>query len=262
MTDEDLIESAQRAKSGFQRRVETALPHGAVVVALLVLGLVVGSLGGFAVGHSNQRTLTGLGYVFIGPFPLAEPSLELTPFEQAYGRSQLPSLTRADLVALGENVTRDYGVFSARSAIPIMCGTSVGQPGTPTYLDLRYPSTVFDVDGGEIRQLIWPQPDRASASGTLHTLVFQAQQCPEVPNFQTSVVTDGVRTGIGDEYATFAQQPTVAGDPGTLFASVVLVRLGADLIEIAFTSDGIAVDQAEDRCLRVAAAAVERASTG
>lgn len=259
---EDLIESASRPKSAWWQRLGPMLPHPAAAAAILVVGLLAGLVGGFVVGQGNPITLTSLGYAFVGPYPPGERPLELKPFEQSYGRPPLPTLSQEDVAALGEDVTREYGVISARSAIPVMCGASLGQPGTPTYLDLRYPSTVFGVDGGEISELVWPQPDAPSASATLRSLVFQAQQCPEVPNFQTSVVTGGVQSGIGDEYATFSQQPTVAGDPGALFASVVLVRLGADFIEIAFSSDGLAVPDADARCLRVAEAAVDRASGG
>lgn len=155
---------------------------------------------------------------------------------------------------------REISVLSAQSVIPVLCDTSIGQPGTPTYRDLRYPATVFRVDGGQITQLLWPRADVASASGTLHTLVLQAQQCPAVPNSEATISTGGVQSGIGDEYAVFYRQPTRSGTD-LLYATVVLVRVGADLIEVSFTSD-IDIPDAEARCLRAAAAAAQKATGG
>lgn len=259
MTSEDLIESAPPPKSGLRRRVEAAGRHPAGAAAILVLGLIVGWIGGYAVGQGNPRTLAGLGYLFIGSYPPAEQPLDLEPFEQTYGRPLPPTLTQEDLSAIGETVTRQFSVLSARSMIPVMCGTSLGQPGAPNYLDLQYPATVFRVNAAEISQLIWPRPDETAASGTLHTLVTQAQRCPDEPLSRTTVTTSGVLTGIGDEYAIFFRQPTAAGEPDAFSATVTLVRIGADLIEVALISDVVDPLDARLRCLQIAAAAAQKA---
>lgn len=218
-------------------------------------------MAGYVVGQSNPQVLGGiygssLGFEQIGNRPIADRR-----FDPNYGRGPIPSLTSEDLAALGENVTREFSVLSGQSAIPVLCGTGLGQPGTANDLDASYPSTVFRVDGGKISQLIWPRADNVSASGTLQTLASQAQLCPAVPNSEATITTSGVQTGLGDEYAVFDRSPTVSG-PTVFFSTVVLVRVGADLIEVSFTSDVIEIPDAEGRCLRAAAAAVQRATGG
>lgn len=255
---EDLIESASRPKSAWWQRLGPMLPHPAAAAAILVVGLLAGLVGGFVVGQGNPVTLTSLGYAFVGPYPPGGP-LDLEPFEQTYGRPLPPTLTQEDLSAIGETVTRQFSVLSARSMIPVMCGTSLGQPGAPNYLDLQYPATVFRVNVAEISQLIWPRPDETAASGTLHTLVTQAQRCPDEPLSRTTVTTSGVLTGIGDEYAIFFRQPTAAGEPDAFSATVTLVRIGADLIEVALISDVVDPLDARPRCLQIAAAAAQKA---
>ncbi|MDQ4038420.1 MAG: hypothetical protein M3313_08745 [Actinomycetota bacterium] len=260
--DEDLIESVQRPRSAWQRRVDRLLRRPAMPAALLVVGLIAGSGSGYLVGQSNPRMLAGLGYFFLP----AEGGEGLDPFEVPssdpdYGRAPLPILTADDLAAIGEDVVGELTIVSARSTIPVLCDTSIGQPGGPTFMDVRYPSTVFRVGDGQFTELIWPHADPLAAARTLHTLVFQAQLCPDVHNSETAVRTTGVLNGIGDEYVLFFREPTTSG-PDTFFATVALVRLGADLIEVSFVPEIIDIPDAEARCRRVAEAAVERASGG
>lgn len=260
LNDEDLIESASRPKSAWRRRFEPALGHPGWAATILVAGLLAGSVGGFVVGHGNPRTLAGLGY----PAFAFESGLDptgLPPTDPNYGREPLSILTAQDLSAIGEMVIRELTIVSAQSAIPVLCETSIGQPGGPSLLDVRYPSTVFRVDDGQFTEMIWPHVDPVAASRTLHTLVFQAQLCPNVPNSQATVRASGVLNGVGDEYVLFFREPTVSG-PNTFFATVALVRAGADLIEISFISDIIDIPDGEARCLRVAEAAVQIASGG
>lgn len=261
MTVEDLIESAPRPKSAWRQQKERFLQRSAAVAVLVAFSLIAGSITGYVVGQSNPPTMTGIyGYpVDVGP--AAEGGLIDGPFSDPYGRDPPPGLTLEDLAALGEDVNRQFSVLSGQSTIPIMCGTGLGQPGTGDALDPSHPSTVFRVEGGKISQIVWPQSDAATASGTLHTLTFQAQLCPGVPNSAATILTGGVLTGIGDEYAVFYRKPTVSG-PTVFFATVALVRVGADLIEVSFTSDIIELPDAQARCLRAAAAAVEKATGG
>lgn len=262
MTAEDLIESAPRPKSARRRRAERFLQRPVAVTALVASSLIAGSIAGYVVGHSNPQVLSGIyGYSLGWETFTADSPLGGAPYDQTYGRAPIPSLTLEDLAALGENVTREFSVLSGQSAIPVLCGTGLGQPGTSSDLDASFPSTVFRVDGGKITQLIWPQADDATASGNLQTLAFQAQQCPAVPNSDATIVTGGVQSGIGDEYAVFYRKPTVSG-PTVFFATVALVRVGADLIEVSFTSDIIDLPDAEARCLRAATAAVQKAAGG
>ncbi len=266
MTEEDLIESPPRAPSILQHAAELVLRHPSAAAMLLVLALTIASTGGFLLGQGNPRVLTGLGHLSTGTgfgdqgFTAFSPGALAVPFEQTYGRTPPPSLTAEDLTALGENVTREFSVLSGRSVIPVLCDTSLGQPGAPNYLDVRYPATVFGVEAGQITQLFWPRADAAAASGTLQALVSQAQTCPDVANAQASVVTAGLLTGIGDEYAVFSRRPTIVGSPDAVFATVALVRVGADIFEISFVSDSAAVPDAHVRCLAVARAAVQKAA--
>lgn len=250
MTDEDLIESAPQPQSVLRRRAEGTLRHPIAGAALLVLGLIAGSIGGYVVGHNNVRPLAAVGFF-----------VDSEPFEQTYGRQPLPTLTSKDLSAIGEEIDRELSIQNAQSAIPVLCGTGSGQPGTSDYLGLSYPATVFGVDGGQLIELVWPQVDEAAASGVLRTLVSQAQGCPDIPDLRATIATGGLLLGIGDEYAVFTRRPTAA-DQATFTTTAALVRVGADLIEISFTADGTALVEPESRCLQVATAAVRIATGG
>jgi hypothetical protein len=260
--EDDLIESAPlRPPSALRRWAQRILGRPAVGAALLVIGLIAGSLSGYILGQQNPPELGGIYAYFRGfeQFPVS-PLTEAS-VDPAYGRTPIPTLTAEDLAALGENVTRQFSVLSGRSAIPVLCATSVGQPGSTSEPGTGYPSTVFQVRGAEITQLIWSHPDAAAASGALRTLISQAVACPDVPNLEMRVTTSGQRYGIGDEYAFFYRRPLVADSPEATYAVVVLVRVGADLIEIALANeDAIGVD--EGRCYRVAEVAARRAAGG
>jgi len=258
---EDLIESAPRPRSARRGRVEAAVRHPAGAAGILVLGLLAGSIAGFVVGHTNPQTLAGMGY-FIGSFPPEPQPLDIKPFEQTYGRTPLPRLNTENLTTLGEVVTGEFSLLSARSAIPVMCGTSIGQPGSPNVLDVSYPSTVFRVEGGQLSQLVWPLANATVASAALQVLTLQAQQCPDEPLLQTTMTTSGVLDGIGDQYAIFSRRPINAGDEDGLFATAVMVRVGADLVEISLASYGSPAPDAQYRVVQIATVAAEVASGG
>lgn len=258
MPDEDLIESAPRPQSGFRRRAGAALHQRWGVAAMLIVGLVAGSVGGYLVG-SNRPQLAGLGSPYFGFLPGTGFDYTELQFDENYGRPSLQTLSSQDLAALGERVTAEVHILSAQSAIPVLCGTSLGQPGI---VEADYPSTVFTVSDGRITELVWPHPDAEAASRTLHTLVFQAQLCPELPDHQAMVRSRGVLTGLGDEYVVFDREPMNLDAQGGLHATTVLVRVGADLIEITVAAEDQAVPEAETRCLLTAAVAVQVASGG
>lgn len=259
VTDEDLIESARAPRTALRRAADHILQRPAAVAMLVAGALIVGSTAGFLVGQGNPQVLSGIS--ISGPAALGVEqtlgSLGIAPFGPPGSGASLPVLSPEDLTALGEVVSRQFQIQSGQSSIPALCETTVGQPGYSR--DNRYPSTIFRVDGGKITQLIWPRANETAASGTLQTLVSQAKLCPGVPYSNATIVTAGVQTGIGDEYAVFHYRPTISG-PSVFFATVVLVRVGADLIEVSFTSDIVERADAEARCLRAAAAAVETAA--
>jgi len=261
VTDEDLIESPPRPPSAWQGRAQRLLRRPAAGAALLVIGLIAGSVSGYVVGHNDSVILGGI-YQYSRGFTVVTASPPPEPFiDETYGRTPLPSLTAEELAGLGENVSRQFSVLAARSAIPILCAQIAG-PADATYpndQNVQYPSTVFEVDGGTIAQLVRPHFDAAAASGALQTLVSRAGQCPAVPNARATIVSGGVQYGIGDEYAIFSRTPT---GPDEFFATVVLVRVGPDLIEMSLTSDVVAAPDAEARCIRAARAAVQKALGG
>ena len=261
MNDEDLIESPPRPPSAWQGRAQRLLRRPAAGAALLVIGLIAGSVSGYVVGHNDPVILGGI-YQYSQGFTLVTASPPPEPFiDETYGRTPLPSLTADELAALGENVSRQFSVLAARSAIPVLCAQIAG-PADATYpndQNVRYPSTVFEVDGGTITQLVRAYFDAAAASGALQTLVSRAGQCPAVPNARATIVSGGVQSGIGDEYAIFSRTPT---GPDEFFATVVLVRVGPELIEMSLTSDVVAAPDAEARCIRAARAAAQKALGG
>jgi len=261
VTDEDLIESPPRPPSAWQGRAQRLLRRPAAGAALLVIGLIAGSVSGYVVGQNDPVILGGI-YQYSQGFTVFTASPPPEPFiDETYGRTPLPSLTAEELAALGENVSRQFSVLAARSAIPVLCAQIAG-PADATYpndQNVRYPSTVFEVDGGTIAQLVRPHFDAAAASGALQTLVSRAGQCPAVPNARATIVSGGVQSGIGDEYAIFSRTPT---GPDEFFATVVLVRVGPELIEMSLTSDVVAAPDAEARCIRAARAAVQKALGG
>lgn len=257
---EDLIESAPRSHSAFRRRFDSALHHRWAVVSVLIVGLIVGSLGGYLAGRAHPRTLAGLGYIFSY---VDQGDVSIAFGEQLdpnYGRPPPPTLTSQDLAALDEVVRAEVVIVSAQSAIPVLCDTAIGQPGTSNGFGGSFPSTIFNVEGGRISELVWPLADAAAASRMLHTLVFQAQLCPDLPDSNASIRSSGVVNGIGDEYVVFYGQPTLGNSPGAVYRTTALVRVGSDLIEVSFTSDLVAAPDAETRCLQAAAVAAQVAA--
>lgn len=257
---EDLIESAPRPHSAFRRRFDSALHQRWGVVTVLIVGVLAGSLGGYLAGRAHPRTLAGLGYVF---FTVDQGEVSIAFGEQLdpnYGRPPPPTLTTQDLAALDEVVRAEVVILSAQSVVPVLCDTAIGQPGSNRGGGSAYPSTIFNVEGGRISELVWPLANAAAASRTLHTLVFQAQLCPDLPASNASIRSSGVVNGIGDEYVVFYGQPTLGNSPGAVYRTTALVRVGADLIEVSFTSDLVAAPDAENRCLQAAAVAAQLAA--
>lgn len=216
-------------------------------------------------GHSNPRTLSGIYGYSLGFGPIADSPLAGGPFDQTYGRTQVPLLTPEDLAALGENVTRQFDVLTGRSAIPPLCGTSIGQPGTSNN-GLSYPSRNFLVPDGSITELVWSHASDAQAAGALITLVAQAQRCPDASSElvgSTTVTTSGLVSGIGTQYAvfTFTPLPVPADMPVAGFVTVILVQVGADLIEVSFSST-VEVPTALRRVERVAQSVLTAIANG
>ncbi len=265
MIDEDLIESPPRPASAWQRRVAPLLRRPAAGAALLVIGLIAGSVSGYVVGQSNRYTTSGIYGYSLGVESQAEGRLPGSPFDQGLDDEPKPLLTPEDLTALGEQVTRQFDVLSGRSAIPSLCGTSIGQPGTSA-TKWSFPSRTFLLPDGSITELVWSHPSDAQAAGALITLAAQAQRCPDVTSWlvgSTTVATSGLATGIGTQHAvfTFTPLPVANGEPVAGFVTVILVQLGADLVEVSFSST-VEVPTALRRVERVAQSALTMIANG
>ncbi len=265
MTDEDLIESMPRPPSAWQRRAQRLLRRPAAGAMLLVLGLIAGSISGYIVGQSNPRTMSGIYGYSLDVEAQAEGRLPGSPFDQSLGGEPVPLLTPEDLTALGEQVTRQFDVLSGRSAIPSLCGTSIGQPGTST-TGLSVPSRTFLLPDGSITELVWSHASDAQAAGALITLATQAQRCPDASSAlvgSTTVATSGLATGIGTQHAvfTFTPLPVSDGEPVAGFVTVILVQLGADLVEVSFSST-VDVPTALRRVERIAQSALTMIANG
>ena len=181
------------------------------------------------------------------------------------GRAPVPLLTPDDLAALGEQVTRQFDVLSGRSAIPPLCGTSIGQPGT-SIGGPSFPSRTFLLPDGSISELVWSHPSDSQAAGALITLAAQAQRCPDASGElvgSMTVATSGLASGIGTQHAvfTFTPLPVAADEPVAGFVTVLLVQLGADLIEVSFSST-VDVPTALRRIERLAQSALTLIANG
>lgn len=262
---EDLIESVQGPQSAWRRRIDRLLHRPVVAAAFLAVGLVAGSISGYVVGQSNPRTMGWIYGYSVGVESTAEGDFAGSPLDRSYGGEPVPLLTPEDLAALGEQVTRQFDVFSGRSAIPPLCGTSIGQPGTSN-TGLSFPSRTFLLPDGSITELVWSHASDSLAAGALITLAAQAQRCPDASSDlvgSTTVTTSGLAPGIGTQHAvfTFTPLPVPAGEPVAGFVTVILVQLGADLVEVSFSST-VDVTTALRRVERIAQSALTTIANG
>jgi len=118
----------------------------------------------------------------------------------------------------------------------------------------------FLLAGASLTERIGPDLD-VLAPSTLRGTVELARSCSATGG--VTVRTDGIQTGIGDEYAVFSVDRV---DPATGVARmsiVVLIRVGGRLIELTLSSAGSAeVPDGLARALAIAEAAVARIVVG
>ena len=275
---EDMIESKPKSGHGTEMRRRLALLVPAsmgrrlvagIAAATLVLGLVAGFLVGNISGAEPTERMEPTqaqaqegappdgGYIPIIPDGAREEAVVV-----AFGAGFLNPL---DLEDIGEAVlSSSYGLVEP-SGLDGLCGVVSGPESAPFPQGPRgeymvFGSVSFVLAGASLTERIGPDLD-VLAPSTLRGTVELAQSCSATGG--VTVRTDGIQTGIGDEYAVFSVDRV---DPATGVARtsiVVLIRVGGRLIELTLSSAGSAeVPDGLARALVIAEAAVARIVVG
>lgn len=270
---EDLIESdvPSARTTEIRRRLELLVPAtvgrkflGGIAVAALATGLVAGFLVGNVFGTERAdppQTQTGPppdgGYIPIVPYNrLEEMDQGIIVFSADAG-----FLTLQDLTGLGEAaLPGGYGLADI-SGLDGLCAIAssperVPLPRGPSPEHSVFASASFRLAGATLTEQIGPDLNVLAAS-TLRGTVELAQNCPSSDDLTVS--TEGIQSGIGDEYAVFTvRRPDPAS--GEIETSiVVLVRVGGQLIELSLTPEGgNEVPDGLTRAMAIAKAAVAR----
>jgi hypothetical protein len=275
---EDMIESKPKSGHGTEMRRRLALLVPAsmgrrlvagIAAATLVLGLVAGFLVGNISGAEPTERMEPTqaqaqegappdgGYIPIIPDGAREEAVVV-----AFGAGFLNPL---DLEDIGEAVlSSSYGLVEP-SGLDGLCGVVSGPesapfPQGPSGEYTVFGSVSFLLAGASLTERIGPDLD-VLAPSTLRGTVELAQSCSATGG--VTVRTDGIQTGIGDEYAVFSVDRV---DPATGVARmsiVVLIRVGGRLIELTLSSAGSAeVPDGLARALRIAELAVTRMLNG
>jgi len=275
---EDMIESKPKSGHGTEMRRRLALLVPAsmgrrlvagIAAATLVLGLVAGFLVGNISGAEPTERMEPTqaqaqegappdgGYIPIVPdgSPLEEDGVVVLSLSGAL-------LTQQDLAGVGETTALggSYGsVVSAES--DQLCGLSSSAEPVPFPPETGVDYTVFDsvsfvLAGASLTERIGPDLDVLSAS-TLRARIELARNCPNGTGLTVS--TEGVQTGIGDEYAVFTMERTDPASSSIQKSILVLVRVGGQLIELTLSAAGdTGLPDGLNRVLRIAEVAVAR----
>jgi len=279
-TDDDVIESESPSArtTELRRRFDLLVPAtvgrktlSGIGAAALVLGLAAGFLVGNNVGTEptalTEPTESGQaqegpppdgGYIPIIPDRAVEEAVVVVAFGAGF-------LNPLDLEDIGEAVlSSSYGLVEP-SGLDGLCGVVSGPesapfPQGPSGEYTVFGSVSFVLAGASLTERIGPDLD-VLAPSTLRGTVELAQSCSATGG--VTVRTDGIQTGIGDEYAVFSVDRV---DPATGVARtsiVVLIRVGGRLIELTLSSAGSAeVPDGLARALAIAEAAVARIVVG
>jgi hypothetical protein len=269
--DEDLIESetpSTRANE-FRRRLEVLVPAtvgrkvlGGIAVGALALGLVAG----FLLGNLRQPEPAEIT-ADVQPAPALDGGYgpiapDGSPVEEAVVVLAMAGglLTLQDLAGLGESALPRAFRPEDTAEADQFCGLSTGAgslevpPGPGATYGVAN-GVSFILGGASLTERIGADLDVLAAS-TLRARVELALNCSRIDG--PAVRTDGIQTGIGDEYAVFmASRPDPAS--GAIQSSiVVVVRVGGHLIELTLTSQDGEPPDAQARALRIAEVAVAR----
>jgi len=268
--DEDLIESEPPSTrtSELRRRLDLLVPasvgrktFGASTAAGLAFGLAVGFLvGNISGAEPTERTEPTQTQAQEGAPPdgAREEAVVVVAFGAGF-------LTFQDLSTVGETVLSGRYGMADTPGLDGLCGMagrpeSIPVPQGPGGQYTVFGSASFVLVGATLTQRIGPDLDVLAAS-TLRGTVELAQSCSD--GGDVTVRTDGIQTGIGDEYAVFSVD-RVDPTTGEIKRSiVVLVRVGGRLVELTLTSESSAeVPDGLARVLRIAELAASRMLAG
>ncbi len=271
--DEELIESEAPSSTTLRRRLERLVPPvmgrkvvGGIAAAALVLGLGTGFLVDTVFGAEPEaprqvQESAGPpgGYIPIVPdgSRLEEDGVVVLSLSSAL-------LTLQDLAGLGETaLPGSYG--SAESAeSDQLCGLSRSADPVPFPSGAGVEYTVIDsvsfvLAGASLTERIGPDLDVLSAS-TLRARIELARNCSSTG---LTVSTEGVQTGIGDEYAVFTVERTDPASSSMQSSILVLVRVGGQLVELTLSAaGGPGLPDGLTRALRISEVAVARMLIG
>lgn len=243
------------------RTSATRMQPGRRAAIVGVVALFVGAAAGFGAARIlPEDTDPALS---VSPPTLGVTVDRAPDFEQVFGREPPALLSSADLSSIGEAAAREADVLAGRSAVPPLCGRSIGQPASAAAI--TFPARMFEIGGATMTEIIWSRRTEAEAAGILLTLVTQAQRCPAASTVyedDLTVLTSGLQPGIGAQHARFDLIGPADG-PVQDIVVVVLVQLGADLIEISLSpAEGVAAPGLDRRVERIAEAAAARVLAG
>ncbi len=275
--DEDLIESEapSSATTTLRRRLERLVPPvvgrkvvGGIAAAALVLGLVTGLLAGNIFGtekEAAQQVQASAGppggYIPIVPdgSPLEQDRVVVLSLSGGL-------LTLQDLAGVGETTALPGSYGSVESAeSDQLCGLSGSAEPVPFPSEAGVEYTVFDsvsfvLAGASLTERIGPDLDVLSAS-TLRARIELARNCSSSTGLTVS--TEGVQTGIGDEYAVLTVERTDPASSSIRRSILVLVRVNSQLVELTLSAAGdTGLPDGLSRALRIAEVAVARILNG
>ncbi len=280
VTDDDVIESGSSSArtTELRRRFDLLVPAtvgrktlSGIGAAILVLGLAAGFLVGNHVGsgptalteptesaQAHEGAPLDGSYIPIIPGRAVEEAVVVVAFGAGF-------LNPLDLEDIGEAVlSSSYGLVEP-SGLDGLCGGVSGSesapyPQGPSGENTVFGSVSFLLAGTSLTERIGPDLD-VLAPSTLRGTVELAGSCSTTGG--VTVRTDGIQTGIGDEYAVFSVNRVDSATGVARTSIVVLIRVGGRLIELTLSSAGTAeVPDGLARAMRIAEVAVTRMLAG
>ncbi len=268
---EDLIESDEPSPTmrKVRRRLDLLIPATVgrrVLAVVTAIALALGLAAGYLVGHprgdgadlaTRLSTETGVARD-LNNIPFV-PEVQIEDGVLVYDLA-VALLTVEDLAALGEQPLPSG--FQIATGLAGLCSDpqTDPSPGGSVIEDTAVGGVTYDLADGALSEVISADLDILAAS-TLSGQVQLAQDCSN--GSSRTVETEGVLSGIGDEYAAFTVHRTDPASGAVTTSYVVLVRQGGQLIEVTLTSDtGVVLPDGMVRAIRIAEAAVTRMLTG
>lgn len=248
---EDVIASSDAEPGGLIGWLNTRLPQSFGRTAVLTVAAVAAALGLL------------VGYVTAVPpttDPVAVASIPPAPESTATSRppdARVALLTIGQLAAIDESASGGTYTRGSTSAIPNPClQPHAGDTGV-SYVPGPAGATAvsFQLAIGTVTQRVTPLADDVVAQVRLREVLAEQRAC-EI-DAGLAVVLGEIGPGLGDE---FISGSVVRNYPtgGSSTTSIVLVRLGASLVEFSLTGPTSTAADVEARCVAIAQAALRR----